>query len=760
APDPPPDGPEPDQPDRAGRVSVEPPLGRLDSPLYGRDDLIEEILSGRPAGSEPPSSVHVLHGLPGSGKSHLAAEIARRVQLAGRQVWWVSALRLSSGMREVATRLGAPSSAVERAWAGDAAATDLVWRFLDRATQPWVLVIDNANEPGLIDPVDGDITGGRGWLREPKNPANLVLVTSRDGYRTTWPSWARRHLVPPLREEDGALVLLSRAGSGAGTEEQARALSAALGGLPLALRAVGDYLKSVHTTQIYQGKQVLRDFESYRRNLQQRLGQPPGAPKPDDPTLGVTASVFEISLDLLARRGLTQAGNLLRVLACLSPTHVPYYRVLDQEILKRSTLFSEFTGQQQLTVLEGLADLSLVTTVRPEDLAAVRDEDFRHVLVLHPLVHAMMREDPELRRQATEYYALVTQLLTAAVRDRAPDTAADWDAWYLLAPHTMRLAKDYLRGTDIRYERVTVLAALELVRLTARYLLATGLALSAEEMLRPLLDNCPAYDVNPGDREILALRHELARAVLEQQRPVEAEALLREVIAGRAEVLGEMHADTLASRHKLARAIMQQNRWAEAETELTALVAAERTVRGPEHSDTMVIRHTLARAVLLQGRAGQAEEMLREILAIRLRHWAPVEPETLLVRLTLARCLARQSRLAETEEQVRAGLAEVGEREAERREVFLLRWQLAEVLIAQNHAPEARAELTRLLDDFRPVLGDQNPDIVGIRGTLERLTPYVAPPQPEAPPGGQAVPTRESGRKEPSGQPRNAPTHS
>ncbi|MGR6321758.1 tetratricopeptide repeat protein [Micromonospora soli] len=731
------------RPDRAGRISVEPPLGRLDSPLYGRDQLIDEVTSDRRKPGQPPSSVHVLHGLPGSGKSYLALEIARRARRAGRQVWWVSAQRLSSNMREVASRLGAPSSLVDRAWSGDASATDLVWRFLDKAEQQWVLIIDNADEPRELDPVDNDLTDGRGWLRPPRNPANLVVVTSRDGDRNIWPAWSRRHAVRPLKDKDGALVLLDRAGGAAGTEEQARALSATLGGLPLSLRAVGDYLKSVHTTQIYQGKQVQRDFESYRSNLQQRLELTPGAPKLAELTgLGVTASVFEISLELLAKRGLTQAGNLLRVLACLSQAPVPYYRLLDQELLKRSPLFSEFTGQQQLTVLEGLADLSLVT---PDELEGVRNEDFRHVLSLHPLVHGILRDDRDLRQQATEYYALATQLLVAAVRDLNPDAAADWDGWYLLAPHTIGLTRDYLRGSGIRYERLTVLAVLELVRLTARYLLATGLALSAEEMLAPVVDNCQAYDVNPADREILALRHELARAALEQQRPAEAEALLREVIAGRQAVLGSRHADTLASRHKLGRAIMAQNRWAEAEKELTETVAAEDKVRGPEHSDTMIIRHSLARAVLLQGRTKEAEDMLREILDIRLRQWAPLEPETLLVRLSLARCLFDLSRFDEAEEQLRAGLAGVGKEEAIRPEVFLLRWTLAQVLIAQNGVAEAREVLTRLLEDRERVLGETHPDTVATSETLEKLAPYVPPRQPGKPEREQGEPTGDAG---------------
>ncbi|WP_327024359.1 alpha/beta fold hydrolase [Micromonospora sp. NBC_01739] len=719
-----------DRPDRAGRISIDPPLARLTSPVYGRDDLLKEITGEFRTGRSGPS-VHVLHGLPGSGKSHLALEIASRALRQGRQVWWVSALRLSSGMREVASRLGAPTGLVDRAWSGGSSATDLVWRFLNQAEQRWVLIIDNVDEPRLLDPVDEDIADGTGWLRPPTDPDNLVIITSRDGDRTTWPSWSVRHPVPPLSEQDGALVLLDRAGSVAGTVEQAQRLSAALGGLPLALRAVGDYLKSVHTTRVWQGTQVLRNFDSYLQDLQQRFALPPGARgELDEPTgLGVTSSVFDISLDLLARRGLTQAGNLLRVLACLNVAPVPYHRVLDQQALMRSPLFSEFTGRQRLTVLEGLADLSLIELYEVE---SVRDEDFRHVMSLHPLVHGMMRDHPDLRQRTNEYYSLISKMLTAAVKDRNPDAQSAWDGWYLIAPHTIGVARDYLLTSGVRYERVTVLATLELVRLTARYLIATGLALAAEELLVAVVAGCQAFDVNPTDREMLALRHELARAALELQRPHDAEELLRELIADRTAVLGANHADTLASRHKLARAIMAQNgRWAEAEQELTAIVAAEDRVRGPEHSDTMVIRHSLARAILLQGRTAEAETMLREILAIRLRHWAPTEPETLFVRQSLARCLYELSRYEEAEQESGAALNSVEPGQADRPEVLWLRWTLAQVHIEQGKIDTARTELTQLHLDRERVLGEAHPDTVTTRETLNKLTRFV-PPQPGA----------------------------
>ncbi|MEV0004003.1 tetratricopeptide repeat protein [Micromonospora sp. NPDC050980] len=121
---------------------------------------------------------------------------------------------------------------------------------------------------------------------------------------------------------------------------------------------------------------------------------------------------------------------------------------------------------------------------------------------------------------------------------------------------------------------------------------------------------------------------------------------------------------------------------------------------------------------------------LRRKLAIRLRHWAPEEPEILLVRHSLARCLFDLARFDEAEEQLRAALTGLRADELVRPEVLLLRWTLAQVLIARRDVDAARAVLTDLLDDRERVVGERHPDTIATRDTLARLVPYAPPRQP------------------------------
>ncbi|WP_433115698.1 tetratricopeptide repeat protein [Micromonospora sp. CA-246542] len=705
--------------DRPSRVSVDPPLGRLDSPLHGRDDLIDEIMHPADTDGEEPS-VHILCGMGGSGKSHVALEIARRARADGRTVWWVQAGRLNSGMREVVSQLGASESQVDQAWSGMISATDLVWRYLNHARQPWLLIFDSADEPATLGPTDGVLADGTGWLRRPEAEDGMVLVTTRDGNRATWGTWSTLHQVRPLDADAGAQVLIDRAGAQAGGLDDARELARELGGLPLALRAAGNYLRSVNASPVWRGSSTITTFADYRRAVERRFRAPLDAPDVDlDESLGleIVREVDDISLDLLARRGLEQSRPLLNVLACLSISPVPYEVVLKPAILAGSPLFEGLTARQRVKVLEGIGDLALVDFDVQED---VTDPAFAHVLSLHPLVHAMFRDRDEVREHIAEYHGVVMKLLLAATEGQNPDDPTVWSNWDVLVPHLVEAVREYLAPKH-KHDPETVRRALELTRLTARYLIAVGLPGSAFDILDPIVRGCAAYDHDLDRPEVLALRHELGRTWLERNQPEMADRVLRDVIADRTRVLGSGDPDTLASRHKLAKAIMAQRQWPEAESELRQIVAAEQQVRGPEHWETMVVRHSLALAVLAQHRAPEAEEMLHAVLEVRYRLWPSNQPETWQARHTLARCMQEQGRLAEAEAELRATLATVDPRHADRSEVLAIRATLAVVLLLDGRVDEAIDVYEHLLADRRRLLGDIHLDTLQVEHALRRL---------------------------------------
>lgn len=691
--------------------SVTPPFGRRqDGHLQGRGELIEAVMA-----RSAPNRVHVLAGLGGSGKSRLALEIAYRAKEQGRRVWWVEMPRIASSMRILAGSIGVPEGQITQAWGGGGSPTDLIWEFLDRLDEPWLLVLDNADEPQRLGPQHGAVSDGTGWLREPAGAAGMVVVTSRDRREETWGGWCTVHKVLPFNDVDGAFLLMDRLGNRAGTEPEARALSRQLGGLPLALRGAADYLNAVLAAKIPRAPHGIGDFNAYRAAVAQRFSHPPGAGPDlnDRHGLEIVGGVFKLSLDLLTQRGLPHAAPLLKLFACLAFAPIPHLVLLAGDLPGISPLLSGITPAQRHEALVALNDLGLIEA-EPREGA---EPDLANVLALHPLVHGILREDDDVRRRRGEYYGLAIALLRAATADAPPDLTESWKLWSVLAPHCIEVTKAPLVCDEPLRDRRVVTEALGLARMTARYLIVTGLLGPAHDLVESLVGARGGFDFDADDPRILALRHERARILLESGEPVTAEAELREVIAGRETVLGPMHADTLASRHKLAKSILEQNRWEEAEPLLRKIVADEYGVRGPEHYDTMAVRHSLARAVLQLERFGEAEMMLRDILEVRLRRWSTTDPETLFVRKNLAVSLVQQGRADEAEAEIKGALVLVADRPRSR-EAMSLRATHATVLIARQRASEAVDGLTSLLADQRRALGESHPNVDRTRRQL------------------------------------------
>ncbi|MEU7381234.1 alpha/beta fold hydrolase [Streptomyces sp. NPDC042207] len=685
-------------------------LPLADGQLYGeeRRRIVSSILSAGPG-------VHVLAGPGGSGKSRLALETATRAVAEGRDVWWVRVNQLSACMRQVARDLHIPDSQADEAWKGNGSQSDLVWRFLNQATRPWLLVFDNADDTQRLGPRGGSVKEATGWLRPPQGPQGLVLVTSRIRDRDVWGNWSEVHGVPLLNETDGASLLMDRAGPGAGTTETARLLSRQLGGLPLALRTAGKYIRSVRESGVKLGTADIKDFASYRQAWARRSASPAGTRGADtEESLGlekIVDEVYGISLGLLERRGLSQAAPLLKAFACLNIAPIPYRRLLEGPAVTESSLWTEFPLARRRDVIMGLHDLGLIEL-----------DQRRDVLSLHPVVHGILRDDQDVKRRRSDYYALDVRMLLDAVRDHDPDYPDAWPVWAVVTTHAMEVARSVLRPDGPTRDRSVVTSAVELTRLTCRYLLVAGHLGPARELLLPIIENCASYGFHEGDREILGLRHEKGRIFLEVGDLAAAEKELRQVVNRRREIFADRHHDTLASRHKLARAILEQgdHRAPEAEEILRSVVHDEKWVRGEEHADTMVVRHTLARAILAQRRAFEAEPHLREILAIRLREWLPGTPETLHVRETLASCLLEQEKVEEA-----VLLIDEARRDAEQPEnshpVMRLRYCGAYALLLQGRVPEATEALTSLLADQRQVLGDAHPEVRLTRDLLGRV---------------------------------------
>ncbi len=396
--------------------------------VHGRQTLLRDIDTflddGDDVWHQRQAGVVVLHGIGGIGKTTVALEIAHRALARGVTTWWVPADnpdRMRAALYAVAFAAGAHDDDFDHAHPAD-----VLWRCLNSLQRPWLLVVDNADDPAALGGEGRVLADGVGWLRPPTHPQATVVVTSRDGRVEKWASWVRLRHVPVLEPDSGAAMLLDLAPD-AGQRDDARALAVSLGGLPLALELAGRYLASAATDPLPPSGSAV-SFAAYQRSLDQRLVELPMSEHGPDNTgenRRALSTTWEMSVDLLTRQGHDLARPLLRLIACFAAAPLPYQHVIRPEILQQSPLFANATPVRLSSCLRALAGLGLIvveTTATPDGSpdTPTGPAAWSSLLTMHPLVRAATRTNMRLSDEPATHARLVTDLLVAATDDLDP----------------------------------------------------------------------------------------------------------------------------------------------------------------------------------------------------------------------------------------------------------------------------------------------------------------------------------------------------
>lgn len=605
-------------------VSIAAPFGRRDEslPLRGRNALLAKLAADA-------GRVRVLHGLGGCGKTRLALEVAYRAQQRGYEVWWVSAAdstALVTGMRAVGRRLGLTDAELEH---GDAA--DVIWRRLAERREPWLLVIDNMDDPGILAGAGTHLRDGRGWLRPVSARSGSVLLTSRDGSAANWASWCRRTRLAVLPDYQAAEVLADHAGrrTDLGSDDDARSLAERLGGLPLALTIAGSYLaEAASTPEAFTDPGLIRTYRQYQDALE---GKEPAQGQVRD----VIGRIRELSLDLLDARQLPEARRLLCLLATFADAAIPYELLLDPASLAVSPLFADITGSRLWQALRALDGVGLIDLI-PRSPWGVA------VLTLHPLIRdASAPSANAAGEEYTGHVGLAAHLLKRAVRASETDSRDDPrinPVWELLTAHAL-LVLEAVMVEPTRFDGAAAVAAADAVEGTADYLFGRGLSGGAETTYRMVLA-VKELVLGSGHRDTLSAREGIGSCLTEQGEFDEADAVLRDVLAEETRLLGPDHPDTLRTRSELAYLMAEREDHAEAEAEYRDVLAAMVRVLGPDHRDTMSARHELAATMAYRGNHVEAAAEYRDVVAAMLRVYGPDNKNTMAARSNLAREMA------------------------------------------------------------------------------------------------------------------------
>ncbi|MGW3956904.1 tetratricopeptide repeat protein [Streptomyces sp. NPDC004752] len=630
------DGPAPGGPDSVRRPAV----GRPPVVLRDRNEVMERLRASVEA--ERGGEVYVLHGMGGSGKTAVACTLFQEIaDEQGRVALWVNAADragLRGGMLAVAADRGAGDGELLAARNGLRPAADLVWRYLDRSAEPWLLVLDNADEPEILR--DGS------WLRT--SPRGIVLVTTRRAAARWWPGAELQH-IGVLPREDAALVLCDLAPD-SGTPEQAAQIADRLGRLPLALTLAGGFLSH----------QVLDPWtmDAYGHHLDgdervQLIDRGADALSGPDPRhlVGLT---WQLTLDTFEARGLPEAAMLLRLLARFAAEPLPL------SLLNQADINDVLPQARTETALRALLDQSLTELV---DLAGARCVQSHGVLLdsvraatpvdLLPaldttavqLLDAAVPRVPDAGPHDPHLRLLVPHVLTPVRHIGEPSAAADALAVatrltvalhrtgdYLSAWETSRTAADLAQRLLGRDDRLVLSARSR----TGRALFRLGRYAEAESVLRGVRTTQECL-FGADDPDTLDTSYGLQLVWANLGRREESLALLRAVVNGRRTTLGPAHPLTLRARASLLEMLPASEVVAEEDGALLSLPSECARLLGPDHTVTLGAGHNHAWALYLLGRFDEADEEIRLVADAYVRRFGPEYPIVLAARQLFSR---------------------------------------------------------------------------------------------------------------------------
>ncbi|MER6999638.1 FxSxx-COOH system tetratricopeptide repeat protein [Streptomyces sp. NPDC000410] len=676
-----------------GRASVFGQVPLRNPRFTGRESLLDELRGSFRDGTP----VRVLAGMPGVGKTELAAEYAHRFGDDYDMVWWVDARRpvmLRQEFGELAQAWKLPPGADHRDQIR--AVREALRRGIPYSR--WLIVFD-----GWDDDIDPAVL-----------PEGLghVLITSRN---RSWADHADLREVPVF-DRDESIGVLRRAFPHFSANETER-LADGLFDVPAALALAVDRLAESRTG----AADFLRALEEGGLWSERALGD-------RWPDFVLVGRLYEAS---------PHAAQLLRLCTDFAPGRIPLGRLRDLPEAELPAELGWITDSAAWSAaLHHLVDSSLIT----------RDEEDAHhgMVSMHPFVHSLVThhladDGHALRRTAN-------RLLVAAVPGR-PQKPKRWPryaellthlepsgALESLEPRTMALVLDCLRycvhGGDYR----TGAALAERVREQWRTRLAPDdrklreLAVLQGDLLRASGDFDAAYALDrtaldPQSADVAERTTALGRIAADHRlRGAYEEALRtqRSVFETATQLYGPDDRRTLAAQHHLAAALRLTGQYADAHREESdALKRYERTQR-TDHPDALESAGGFARDLRLMGRYADARARQEQTVRVQRATLGPNHPHTLRAEAELLMC---RLRAGEPVQNIGSRMAQLHDRlerahgRAHHRTAALV-CARGNLLRAQGDLQQAERLLTDADDVFRELLGTEHPVVLGMRSNL------------------------------------------
>jgi tetratricopeptide (TPR) repeat protein len=578
------------------------PLER--NPLFvGREpDLLALARALKTGGAAAIVPTAAITGLGGIGKTNLATEFVHRYGpfFAGG-VYWLSFAEPGAIPREIAAcggeggmqlrpdfadlSLDEQVAAVQRAWADPL---------------PRLLVFDNC---------DGDDAEALVQQYHPKTGGCRVLLTSRRAHWDAALNIAALALDILPRHESIALLRSLRADL---AEQDADALAAELGDLPLALHLAGSFLRVFADLAAADYLAELRGAALLEHESLQ--GSDLGV-SPTNHVLHV-GRTFELSYKRL--RPDNPVDGLARTLLAGAAYCAPGEPIPRAVLLATVAPADAAAERQAARALDRLGALGLLTSFAGGALS------------LHRLLAAFVRQQPAPPE------VLGTTATALANYSQALQDAGQITQSLALVPHLERVLAH--QADALGAEHPDTLRTAHNLALT---LSSQGDYAAARARFEAVLE---AYTRRLGAEHpaTLTTAHNLALTLASQGDYAAARARFEAVLEARTRRLGAEHPATLTTAHNLALTLASQGDYAAARARFEAVLEAHTRLLGAEHPDTLTTALGLADTLFSQGDYAAARARFEAVLEARTRLLGAEHPATLGTAVGLANTLASQ----------------------------------------------------------------------------------------------------------------------
>ena len=541
--------------------------------------------------SSQPGSRCVLVGRAGSGKTSVAASIARRCESdKWSLVAWVDA-STRSAIESGLIALGESVLCMQTNTQQDQRlrVEQVLATFRNSSNNKCLFVYDNVEG---VDYLDGVLPDGPG--------VHVVVTTRRNSGWSNQEGWNIYALGNFTRDESVKLLISVTKDS---DRETADKLASALGDLPLAVA------QAAATCSRYYAN--LQDYytDLQATNIEELLEPIEGGHYSKGAIASLQLAASSTLSSIRDPHVLTEAQTILAALCYLAESGVP------TKWLKYNN------GLPSRKAFKLLQDASIID----------QSNDGRITSIHRLLAHA-------LRTQHDSHITNDGTLTTACLFDKINNTQSDKDKYtasYRLQITHLLITQFRALGTQ-SYSKALFDHTQVVQCLFDTLRIAASSNLSSEAIT--LTEAFAAAEISPhtSPPQIARARNELARAHVWASRYFEAIAIYKKLVADLKNSLGREHSDTIEARNNLASAYIWAEQYADAIATRKEIVTDLTRTLGPEHRKTVKARNNLAKAYISAKQYADAIATHKEILADLTHAFGLENPDTIEARNNLA----------------------------------------------------------------------------------------------------------------------------